>query len=77
MHHCSYASHHQELGLSFKVVEGGVTVVGIWKKIYQESFSGYSNKSWGLELNKNLFENLPLRKDHPTVQCICIALDRQ
>jgi len=60
------ASHHQELGLNFKVVEGGVNVVGIWKKIHPESFFGYSNKSWGLELNKNLFENLPLRKDHPS-----------
>jgi len=60
--------------LNFKLVEGGLNVVGIWKKIHQESFFGYSNKSWGLELNKNLFENLPLRKDHPTVHSFASSI---
>jgi len=53
--------------LNFKVVEGGVNVVGIWRKINRRVFA-YLNKSWGLELNKNLFENLPLIKDHPNFQ---------
>ena len=38
IHHRSNASHHQEVRLNFKVVEGGVNVVGIWKKITRRVF---------------------------------------
>jgi len=80
IHHRPNASHHQQVRLNFKVVEGGVIVLGFCKKIHQESFFGYSNKSWGLELNKNSFENLPLRKDHPSLHdryCKCYPMFRR
>jgi len=38
IHHCSNASHHQEVRLNFKVIEGGVNIVGIWKKFTRRVF---------------------------------------
>jgi len=48
IHHRSNASHHQEVRLNFKVIEGWVNVVGIRKKFTRRVFFGYSNKSWGV-----------------------------
>jgi len=38
IHHRSNASHHQEVRLNFEVIEGGVNVVGIWKKFTRRVF---------------------------------------
>jgi len=38
IHHRSNASHHQEVRLNFKVIEGGVNMVGIGKKFTRGVF---------------------------------------
>jgi len=52
IHHRSNASHHQEVRLNFKVIEGGVNVVGILKKITRRVFLAITTNPGGWSLTK-------------------------